>query len=410
MRANTTQEMKVKFTLCCMGASLTQNAVLCGVSSYSSRFGEEFFAQLVLAVVFPRLLVCCLQSACDAKTNAQFGEERMNFIRVCTSYLLSAVIMVVFPFANARFPVLVLGYLVGMINAMLFGTLQQIAMSSEQLQATFAFGNQLSGFAVFALAKIAKFDHDAGQHERNTFFFSVASIQLMCIALTMCSCIPFKTTDFIHEQREEEMVSLIDKSVAVGQTKPYFLQTTQGKLACLALFFTAASSSGLLPLYSRYLSESDANFSQHLFFLRLFADAISRPATVWSAMLRDAHALLFVSIVRLIVFVPLLLYFIIVTTEPVTRPLVVEILTGEISVASLPSSRLLLNDAQCWTVVLLLAMFAFSSGFISTRCYQIALKSTTHKHRAQVSASLSVIYSFAAALPVMLMFAWTNNL
>lgn len=372
---------KAVFAVCSLGASLTQNAVLCGVSNYNARFGDDFFGQLVLAVVLPRLIVCCVQSASDAGANAYWGEERMNFARLFGGYLLTGGIMLGLPFCETRFGVLVLGYLVGVGNGVLFGALQQIAMSSEDLQATFAFGNQLSGLVVFVLARGAGFDHDAQLEQRMGFFFSVCFVQLACMVLVCGGCVSLSTTDSDRRDAGEE-VGLVNAQAT------YFLQTHHGKLVGLSLFLTAGSSSGLLPFYSKYRSDVDVNFSQHLFFTRLFADALSRPATICSASLRHAPGLLFASAIRILLLGPLLVYFVAITSP----------------------DRSFLNPAQSWTVLLLLVLFAFSGGFVSTRCYQVALKGTAHRHRAQVAASLSVVYSLAAALPVLVTFVWTNNL
>ncbi|KAH9251711.1 hypothetical protein BASA81_010381 [Batrachochytrium salamandrivorans] len=207
------------------------------------------------------------------------------------------------PFCETRFGVLVLSYFVGLGNGVLFGTLHRLQMSSEDLQATFAFGNQLSGLVVFLLARGAGFDHDA--------------------------------------QIEQRMVGDVGEEVGlVNARATYFLQTHQGKLVGLSLFLTAGSSSGLLPFYSKYRSEVDVNFSQHLFFTRLFADALSRPATICSGSLRHAPGLLFTSGIRILLLGPLLVYFVAITS----------------------ADRSFLNPAQSWTVLLLLVLFAFSGG------------------------------------------------
>jgi hypothetical protein len=362
-----------------MGASLSQNSILCSVSSLSLQFGEDFFAQVVFAVLFPHLIMAVVQGTCDARTNRYFGEARMNFLRLLSGFLLNIVTMLCFPLvSDSRGGILVLSYISGFLSAGLFGTLQQIAMSSENRQAMFAFGNQVSGLIIFVLARLTGFHENAHYQERVQFFVGIALLELACLLslLMFNTSIPLVTASsvvVIHEEEEEESFLPLP---AVKVTPQSFLSTSDGRYVSFSLFITAASSAGILPYFAYFQSPTEGNLSQELFFLRLLCDAISRPATIYSTLLREPQALTLLSILRVVLFVPFLLYLALVPVE--------------------------LNSSQTRLVQFLVGLFAFTGGFIGTRCYQIALLASHPMHRAQVAASLSIFYSCAAVIPVMM--------
>jgi hypothetical protein len=66
-----------------------------------------------------------------------------------------------------------------------------------------------------------------------------------------------------------------------------------------------------------------------------------------------------------------------------------------------------LNQPQTGTVVLLITGFAFAGGFLTTRVFQVHLEA---RQRVQVAASLSMVYSVAAVLPVMATFVWKYDI
>lgn len=349
-----------------IGCSLPHNAVLAGVTLFADRFGSGIYARIVAAVYTPTLAVAAGQLAaaggrrsdgpwpldaawfwsgpCIVVALVVFVEELLTFEE--TSVLVGSCAVV------------------GGLSYAVFGSLQSLVAGAaanktgerKLLQALFAFGYQLSGFVVFVVSVAWGFDDEVTGERVRGFYRTVAVLQVValacCVVTSNALTAPQPSTSSASSTTTVETPPTSSTPPPVPLTslvRPSRSPDVAAFLACcLALFLTVFGSVAILPLYALFKSPGRPNFPQELFFVRLFADAGSRLVTV--AMTRTLEAprsILLAALLRLLLVVPL------VTLAPVHGRK--------------------LDDEAVLLVAALIAVFAFGSGFIVTRAFQIGV-------------------------------------
>ncbi|CAB9519013.1 expressed unknown protein [Seminavis robusta] len=193
------------------------------------------------------------------------------------------------------------------------------------------------------------------EHNNNNHTTTIDNEQRQTLLSADCSpSSSFDLNDNNHDDddNDEEQVCL-EEPLLLFESPLLRMPSTRELLwhswpLCLAVFLTVASSMAVASWFNRVPSDRES-LPQVLFYTRLFADLLSRPATLWLPQLQSSNKILWylMALVFLrLLFVP---YFFIYTTNTTNL---------------LPRSDV--------TMTLGVFGFAFSSGFITTLVYQLA--------------------------------------
>lgn len=279
-------------------------------------------------------------------------------------------------------------FIVGLASAVMFGSLQLVvaAMNDPKSQAAFSLGYQISGLVVYAFAKISKFDSRAGPSEIGRFFTLVAAWNLVCIvALVGFYSGKHVRIDYRNDTEAcyEDFTLVQNKRQSDSSMMSNEISTKRRYLAG-SLFCTIFASACLLPFYAKFDSLIISDYSQSLFFVRLFADASSRPAAVAFKYLDiDERFLARLAFARIVFIMPLILYYTIGVTEP-------------------------LDEFHTYVAACVVAVYSFLSGFIVTKCYVGSMgtistrkKIRTYDRQREV-ARMNIVFSIAMASSTLL--------
>ena len=352
-----------------VGCSLPHNSVLAGVTLVADRFGPGFFASVVAAVYAPTMVVglaAILNSSNTASRTAWLAPAPLVvlLLSLFPNELLAA------PDAAAARQVVGFSAVIGALSYVHFIKLQTLASTlppsqRKPMQAWFAFGYQLSGFVVFVVSLAWGFDHRVTDEGVRWFYQSVAVLQIGAVA---CAA-------FVSSALSVDAVGGDDLTPATSPSPPPATWRKLGNLprdtrACAAaLFLTVFGSVAVLPLYAWFRPPTHPNFPQELFFIRLFCDAGSRLVTLaLPHVLVSPRHILAASVVRLGVVLPL------------------------VSINARGAS-----DDDVMFVSGLIAAFAFSSGFIVTRAFQVGVDVSSGGSGAAPAAVMTT----AAAVPML---------
>lgn len=354
----------VLFFFSAVGCTMGWTAVLSSLVYYSQVFGMNSYLYLNFAVFVPLLPITMAQARWDSYFDRRYQSLRSFSFRGIVGFSVSTVTIALVPWASHNLVSLsVLSTLIGTASAVLHGMLKQMASfiypTCSRLPAAVTSGMQAAAAFVLAVSLATDFGSSGKSEGLVCFYISIAVLVGLC---WICFQVLMSRSHDVLESmmRRDSFISgmlrepLLDNAEAAPDPEPvenpedsemdYLALWRTSWPCCVSIMVTVASSMSVASWFNRVESSDPLNQSlpQVLFYTRLFADLLARPATLVVKPL-SARCLLILSMTRLL-FVPL---FFIYT-----------------SMDDIPRSDVLVTCG--------VAAFAFTSGYIVTCCYQLA--------------------------------------
>jgi hypothetical protein len=283
----------------------------------------------------------------------------------------------------------------------IFNALQQTASSvmdednRQRALVAFSLGYQLSGLVVLFVDDVCG---SGLRREQQTYFFAV--IFLFIVISMVCCVYSHQALESFKPRRNlQDPAKFMDKAKwdhdvnellweglenaktfkSNDQTVLSVAPSSISPLLTCSIFLTVTASASLLPFYSHFQSSlPNTNLPQNLFFLRLVSDAISRPSTlVLSRFASNARVILALAVSRLILVAPLL-------------------------ALATPKNEGTLGTNQARLAGVLVCAFSFGSGFIVTRCYQLALYQVNENIQHRITGTLNTVFAAAVSTSAVL--------
>lgn len=403
------------FFLAAAGSTIGWTAVLSNLVYWTDSLGVESFLYLNLAVYLPLFPIFLAQALYDSHYDRLYQSQRSFFFRGTLSFLLTLVAVGLIPLARHNLMFLsTIALVLGTASAVLHGTLKQMASfvypHCERLPAAVASGMQASAVLVLSVTLATGFGHCGDSSNLTVFFTAIAVMVAICWASfqALMSSSPaveqslsrrdysphhgggdggdlveplLSATTEEGEEEQQQQRRGHDESPRPGDEVAYrelWISTWQ---ACVALMVTVGSSMAVASWFNRVQSEDPTNLSlpQVLFYVRVCADLLGRPATIFFPI-KSIRCIGVMAVVRISI-VPI--FFIYCSTDIIPK-----------------------NDAL---LTICVALFAFSSGYLATSCYQLAPALMTEDLQ-QVSTSsklaglLNVCFAASALLGLLLSF------
>jgi hypothetical protein len=409
----------VLFFLSAVGCTIGWTAVLSNLVYYTDTLGVDSFLVLNLAVYAPLLPVTFAQAIWDAQFDKRFQSLRSFSFRGTVGFSVTLICLVLLPWTSQSLLFLsITSIFLGLASAVLHGTLKQMASfvypNCARLPAAVTAGMQASALFVLVVSITSGFGRCASKEGLKFFYFTTASILAVCwlcfqILLSYSKGVlrsmqrrdtffrvsstaitneleePLlltTTTQGGESSEEESHLQLV--GVHNETTPPHLLTGLELSMvqlwnktwpACFAIMITVASSMSVASWFNRVQSEDPDNaaFPQVLFYTRLLADLLGRPATLLGTRPRSIVSLVAISVLRL-GFVPV--FFLYTSTN-----------------SFIPK-----NDVAA---IMGVFAFAFSSGYLATLSYQLAptlLNDHDREHNSMKQASLINVCFSASVL------------
>lgn len=320
---------------------------------------------------------------------------------------------------------------VSQASAVLHGMLKQMAAfiypGCGRLAAAVAAGMQASAIPVLIVSLISGFGRDESSSGIQLFYFSVAFLLLYSwgcfqIIVTRSPSVnaSMRTRDsflseissvesesesrpILENETNQEVEEFVDNDFIIPETDSsqeeyvdneaitseaiYQEELSSWKLlkksqsACFVMIMTIASSMSVASCLNRVQSQNPSNeaFPQVLFYTRLIADLLSRPATLYRTHQSDSMSkLVLVAILRL-GFVPI--FFLYILNHDIPK-----------------------NDVAA---VIGIFIFAFTSGYLATSSYQIAPLLLDEQERELNSSRQTGLINVCFSASILLGFALT---
>lgn len=388
------------FFFAAVGCTVSWTAVLSQLVFYTQSLGPGSYLWLNVAVYFPMLPVSVLQTFFDDQFDRKY-QSRISFtFRGTVGYTLTAVCTALLPLASDSLLFLAsLSLLLGSASAVLHGMLKQLATllypDCGRLTAAVTAGMQAS--ALFVL--IASASSSSAQDKLFMIWWFYSEIVVLVLACWLCFLGTVWKSPGISSQLVERDSMLLQTPLLPGTNEqaPLFVspqvpadlnqwdnavvpRLSFARLCrvswtvLLSISFTVGSSMMVASWFNRVPTTRLAYLPDLLFYTRLFADLLGRPATLlWTPSSR--WGLLAMATLR-IFLVPLFFWYV---AHPSSWTRAIDVLA-----------------------VVLVGVFAVSSGFLATVSYQMAPTLLSDEERAansQVQTSL-INVSFGAAVVV----------
>jgi hypothetical protein len=348
-----------------VGCTVGWTAILSNLVYYTETLGVDSFLILNLSIYAPLLPVTLAQAIWDTRFDQKFSSLSSFSFRGAVGYSVSLACLVLLPVASKSLILLsTASLLLGLASAVLHGMLKQMASfvypNCGRLSAAVTAGMQASAIFVFLVSSGAAH----GFADRNIwlwqFYLSICGILTVCwicfqVLLTsshgILQSMLRRDSSFGPEGMDEPLISAQgQETLSVRDTNEMSLWQLWLKTwpACLAVMLTVGSSMSVASWFNRVPSQ-DANshiLPQILFYTRLLADLLGRPATL-------------VGHVR-------------ATISPLTLVVISILRLGLVPVFFLYASSSNVIPKNDVAAVVFVFLFAFSSGYIATLSYQMA--------------------------------------
>jgi len=395
------------FFLFGIGSTIGWTALLSSVVFYTATLGTSSYIYLNLAVYVPLFPITFAQAVLDLKYDKQYGSLNSFWYRGTFGFIFTVLTCLTIPFvSNKLLPLLITSVLLGTSSSILHGTAKQMASfiypSCGRLFAATTAGMQASALLVYVISWKTGFGSSENSENIILFYELIAvSVGLCWLAFQLLISYSCDVTvsmvrrdstigslsnlSLLDDQTErtenrESAQALFDDNADVEEIS--FSQLWKNSWpCCLSLSVTVGSSIAVSSWFNRVQSSDPSNLSlpRVLFYTRLFADFLSRPATSFVNIQKlSLKVVNFLACARL-AFLPVFFIY----TEKQWIPM------SDIS------------------IIFGVAVFAFSSGFVATACYQLApdFLPLNQKQNAPKQASLlNVCFSVSIILGLMITF------
>ena len=365
----------VLFFFSAVGCTIGWTAVLSNLVYYSAILGMNSYLYLNVAVFIPLFPITMAQAKWDSYFDQRFQSLRSFSFRGVVGFSVTIATVALVPLASDSITALsILAALMGTASAVLHGMLKQMASfiypNCARLPAAVASGMQASAIFVLLVSLATGFG-SSGDSDSIMIFYSLIAVLTglcwICFHLLMSRCqdvsvsMSRRDTSFYTALSEP----LIENGDAASNEGPVGVEMDYKSLwriswpCCVSTMVTVASSMSVASWFNRVESTDPSNpaLPQVLFYTRLLADLLGRPATLLFNP-PPGWILLVVSLFRL-VFVPL--FFIYSSADETLIP---------------RSDPLIVSGV---------AAFAFSSGYLVTAGYQLAPTLLTIQQQPSIS-------------------------
>lgn len=386
------------FFLASAGSSIGWTSVLSNLVFYTDSLGVDSFVYLNLAVYSPLFPIFLAQALYDPYFDRIYQSRRSYLFRGSLSFFATLVAIGLTPWASSNLVFLSgIALVLGTSSAVLHGTLKQMAAfvypNCDRLPAAVAAGMQASAALVLIVALLTGFGHCGNSSQLRVFYFAIAAIVFICWTSfqTLMSYSPDVDRSMTRRDSPiggigEPLLSTTSEDFDGNSSNEStsgitFLELWKSTWhICLAVMITVGSSMAAVSWFNRVQSQDPTNQSlpQILFYTRLFSDLLGRPATLCLSV-KSIRCIGALALIRLS-FVPVFIIYISGNTIPK-------------------------NDTL---IILAVAGFAFSSGFLSTTCYQLAPSMITDNSQGTNSSKqaglINVCFAFSILSGLLLSF------
>jgi hypothetical protein len=351
----------VLFFFSAVGCTMGWTAVLSSFVYYSHVLGMNSYLYLNFAVFIPLFPITIAQARWDSYFDRRYKSLRSFSFRGIVGFAVSAATIALVPLASHNLVALcVLTALMGTASAVLQGILKQMASfvypKCSRLPAAVTCGMQASAALVLAVSLATGFGSTGKPQGLDNFYISIMVLVGIC----------WISFHVLVSRCRDVFESMLRRDLSIGGVREPLLQNSQPDPeaiespvdvemdykalwhtswpCCVSIMVTVASSMSVASWFNRVKSSDPLNqaLPQVLFYTRLLADLFARPGTLLVKP-SSAQCVLALSMFRLL-FVPLFFVY--------------------TSVDYIPRSDFFLTCG--------VAVFAFSSGYIVTCCYQLA--------------------------------------
>jgi len=410
------------FFLSAVGCTIGWTAVLSNLVYYTDTLGVDSFLFLNLAVYAPLLPVTLAQAIWDAQFDRQFQSLRSFSFRGTVGFSITLICLLLLPWSSYSLVLLsITSIFLGLASAVLHGTLKQMAAfvypNCGRLPAAVTAGMQASAMFALVVSITSGFGRCADKAGLQLFYYTTAAILVVCwlcfqillryskgvvrsmqrrdsffrsatsggLAEPLLLPTGEEASEQASEQElEQQHLAVLENEAAdphqQGMALSLELSTAQlwSKTwpACFAIMITVASSMSVSSWFNRVDSQDPNNtgFPQVLFYTRLLADLLGRPATLYAtARPKSIVSLVAVSVLRL-GFVPV--FFVYTSTSLIPK-----------------------NDIAAIVGVF---AFAFTSGYLATLSYQLAPSLLNDHNREQNSMKQASLINVCFSASVLL--------
>lgn len=381
----------ILFFTSAMGSTIGWTSVLSNLVFYTDTLGIDSYLILNLVVFGPLLPVTIAQALWDLKLDKRFKSWNSFSFRGTVGYSITFVCLLLLPWASSSLTILAITSLfLGLSSAALHGMLKQMASfiypNCGRLPAAVTAGLQASAILVLIVSVTSGFGRCANEKGLKLFYFSTAGMLLICwlsFSLLLRSSQgvlrSMRRRDSLFEDEADRPLlsgSAMEYDDEFGRDDELSLWQLSKKSwpVCLTIMFTVSSSMAVSSWFNRFESADPLNqsFPQILFYTRLFADLLGRPATLCLTT-KSSSLILFLSTARLLLSP---LFFIYSSTTLLPK-----------------------ND---FAAVVSVFLFAFTSGYLVTLAYQLAptLLSDNERERnlTKQTSLLSIFFSVSVVL------------
>ncbi|KAI2506469.1 hypothetical protein MHU86_7984 [Fragilaria crotonensis] len=388
----------VLFFFSAAGCTIGWTAVLSNLVYYSETLGVNSFLFLNFAVFTPLLPITLAQAIWDAQFDRRFRSLRSFSFRGTVGFSVALICVLLLPWASQSLLYLsITSIFLGLSSAVLHGTLKQMATfvypRCGRSSAAVTAGMQASGLLVLAVSLTSGFGRCSSKDGLHLFYYSIAALLVLCCccfqALFCCSqgvvrSMQRRDSLILSPEIEEPLLSSTDdpddnnRIQTVGREETLELSFSRlWRLSwpvCFAIVITIGSSMSVASLFNRVKSQDSTNtaFPQILFYTRLLADLVGRPATLYLAP-TSIVTLIVMTVLRL-GFVPLFLLY--TSTNLIPQ-----------------------NDVGAMLGVF---AFSFSSGYLVTLSYQLAPALLSDHERERNSMKQANLINVCFSLSVIL--------
>jgi len=366
----------ILFFVSAAGCTLGSTAVLSLLVYYTDTLGMDSFLSLNLAIYIPLLPITLAQAVYDARFDRDFQSLRSFAFRGVIGYSVSLVCILLLPYTSQSLTLVsITSLFLGLASAVLHGMLKQMASfvypDCGRLPAAVTAGMQASSLMILGVALITG---DASrQADLKKIYFIVAALLVVCWAcfqlllyysegvvrsMTLRDSL-FRSEhgqwDPLEDRESGSLPETVDEEFFEDEELSLGVLWRRTSTLCWLIIVTVASSMSVGAWYNRVESQ-DPSYNalpQVLFYTRLIADLLARPATL-CMKIRSTSFITMLSLLRLS-FVPV--FFLYASSDLIPK-----------------------NDAA---IVVGVFAFAFSSGYVVTACYQLCRRELSEDERCR---------------------------
>jgi hypothetical protein len=374
----------ILFFFSAVGCTMGWTAILSSLVYYSAALGMDSYLFLNLGVFVPLCPISLAQARWDLYFDQRYQSLRSFSFRGIVGFSVTVVAIMLAPVAsNGIVPLSFLSTVMGTASAVLHGMLKQMASfiypNCSRLQAAVTSGMQASSIFVLLVSLTTQFGSSGASDNIVAFYVSIAVLTTLCwgcfhLLMSRCEDVSISmlrrdssfytmlNEPMLDDDDDDDDNSVEDASSSNAEMS-YRLLWRISWPCCISIMMTVASSMSVASWFNRVKS-ADASVQtlpQILFYTRLFADFLGRPATLLVKPC-SGHCILILSILRLL-FVPFFFIYTSADEDLIPR-----------------------NDTLIISGV---ALFAFSSGFLVTAGYQLAPKLLSNRQQLRSNSKLA---------------------